>query len=184
MLRVGAERSTALQRRLRETAGILPAVIAQREIDRSTHVMGVARFERFFRTAARLDVDKQDLKRFSEFINHKIYDLLLRAEAAAKANGRDIIEPFDLPITKGLQESIHAFREMDETIELQPILDYLTARPPLDLAYSDATEARLPSIAGGLSVALARTFRIIDPDLKNPETKHRERCFRIFDLLL
>jgi hypothetical protein len=81
MLRVGAERSTALQRRLRETAGILPAVIAQREIDRSTHVMGVARFERFFRTAARLDVDKQDLKRFSEFINHKIYDLLLRAEA-------------------------------------------------------------------------------------------------------
>jgi hypothetical protein len=146
--------------------------------------MGVARFERFFRTAARLDVDKQDLKRFSEFINHKIYDLLLRAEAAAKANGRDIIEPFDLPITKGLQESIHAFREMDETIELQPILDYLTARPPLDLAYSDATEARLPSIAGGLSVALARTFRIIDPDLKNPETKHWERCFRIFDLLL
>ena len=89
--------------------------------------MGVARFERFFRTAARLDVDKQDLKRYSEFINHKIYDLLLRAEAAARANGRDIIEPFDLPITKGLQESIHAFREIDEKIELQPILDYLTA---------------------------------------------------------
>jgi hypothetical protein len=51
----------------------------------------------------------------------------LRAEAAAKANGRDIIEPFDLPITKGLQESIHAFTEIDEKIELQPILDYLTA---------------------------------------------------------
>jgi hypothetical protein len=162
-------------------------VIAQRQIDRtapSTHVMGVARFERFFRTAARLDVDKQDLKRYSEFINHKVYDLLLRGEAAAKANGRDIIEPFDLPITKGLQESIHAFREIDEKIELQPILDYLTARPPLDLAYSDATEARLPAIAGGLSVALARTFKIIDPDLKNPDTKHWERCFRIFDLLL
>src|SRR6202045_2026674 len=166
-------------------AGFL--VIAQRQIDRtapSTHVMGVARFERFFRTAGRLDVDKQDLKRYSEFINHKVYDLLLRGEAAAKANGRDIIEPFDLPITKGLQESIHAFREIDEKIELQPILDYLTARPPLDLAYSDATEARLPAIAGGLSVALARTFKILDPDLKNPETKHWERCFQIFDLLL
>src|ERR1700732_434376 len=126
------------------------SLIAQRQIDRmapSTHVMGVARFERFFRTAARLDVDKQDLKRFSEFINHRIYDLILRAEAAAKANGRDIIEPFDLPITKGLQESIHAFREIDETIELQPILDYLTARPPLDLAYSDATETRPPEAA-------------------------------------
>jgi hypothetical protein len=146
--------------------------------------MGVARFERFFRTAARLDVDKQDLKRYSEFINHKIYDLLLRAEATAKANGRDIIEPFDLPITKGLQESIHAFREIDEAIELQPIIDYLTARPPLDLAYSDATEERLSAVAGGLSVALARSFKIIDPDLKNPETKHWDRCFQTFDLLL
>jgi len=33
-------------------------------------------------------------------------------------------------------------------------------------------------------VALARTFTIIDPDLKNPQTKHWERDFRIFDLLL
>jgi hypothetical protein len=66
--------------------------------------MGVARFERFFRVAAGLDIDKQDLKRYSDFINHKVYDLLIRGEAAAKANGRDIIQPFDLPITKGLQE--------------------------------------------------------------------------------
>jgi Domain of unknown function (DUF1931) len=86
----------------------------------TTHVMSVAKFERFFRIAAGLDVDKQDLKRYSEFINQKVYDLLLRAEAAAKANGRVIIEPFDLPITKGLQESIHEFKKIDEQIELQP----------------------------------------------------------------
>jgi hypothetical protein len=41
----------------------------------SSHVMSVAKFERFFRIAAGLDVDKQDLKRYSDFINHKIYDL-------------------------------------------------------------------------------------------------------------
>ena len=80
----------------------------------TTHVMSVARFERFFRIAAGLNVDKQDLKRYSDFVNQKVYDLLLRAEAAAKANGRGIIEPFDLPITKGLQESIHEFRKIDE----------------------------------------------------------------------
>jgi len=45
-------------------------------------------------------------KRYSDFINQTVYDLLVRVEAAAKANGRVIIEPFDLPITKGLQESI------------------------------------------------------------------------------
>jgi uncharacterized protein DUF1931 len=148
------------------------------------HVMGVARFERFFRVAAGLDVDKQDLKRYSDFINHKIYDLLIRGVASAKANGRDIIEPFDLPITKGLQECMHAFREIDEDIELQPILDRLTARPPLDLAFSDKTEARLSAIAGGLSVALARSFNIIDPDQKHPHGEHWERSIRVFDLLL
>ena len=77
-------------------------------------VMAIAKFERFFRLAAGLDVDKSDLKRYSDFVNDKLYDLLLRAQAAAKANGRDVIEPHDLPITKGLQERIHEFRRIDE----------------------------------------------------------------------
>lgn len=147
-------------------------------------LVAVSRFERFFRLAAGLDVDKADLKRYSDFVNQKVRDLLIRGEAAARANGRDVIQPFDLPITKGLQECIHQFRSINEEIELKPILDTLTARPPLDLACSEETQARLPSIAGGLSVALARTFKIIDPDLKNPQTEHWERSFRIFDLLL
>ena len=147
-------------------------------------VMAIAKFERFFRLVASLDVDKSDLKRYSTFVNDKIYDLLLRAQAAAKANGCDVIEPHDLPITKGLQERIHEFRRIDEQIELQPILDQLAARPPLDLAYSEETEARFPEIAGGISVALAHTFKVINPDLKNPQTEHWQGVLRIFDLLL
>ena len=150
----------------------------------TSHVMSVKKFERFFRIAAGLDVDKQDLKRYSDFINHKIYDLLVQAEAAARANGRVIIEPFDLPIIKGLQESIHEFEKIDEQIEFQLILDQLTARPPLDLAYGEDTESRLPEVVGGLSVALARAFKIIDGNLKNPATEHWQKCFRIFDLLM
>src|ERR1700757_5532835 len=102
-------------------------MIAQRPVDRAapaTHVMGVSRFERFFRAAASLDVHKEDLKRYSDFVNHKVYDLLIRGEATAKANDRDLIEPIDLPITKGLQENIHLFKELDENIELKPILDH------------------------------------------------------------
>ena len=60
----------------------------------------------------------------------------------------------------------------------------MAARPPLDLAYSEETEARLPAIAGGISVALAQTFKVIDPDLRNPQTQHWETVLRIFDLLL
>jgi hypothetical protein len=163
-----------------------PVMIAAVQSNKSptTHVMSVAKFERFFRIAAGLDVDKQDLKRYSDFINRKIYDLLLRAEAAARANGRVIIEPFDLPITKGLQECIHEFENIDEQIELRPILEHLATQPPLGLAYGEDTEDRLPEVVGGLSVALARTFKIIDGNLKNPASEHWQKCFRIFDLLL
>jgi hypothetical protein len=147
-------------------------------------LMGVARFERFFRLAASLDVDKDDLRRYDDFVNDKIYDLLLRGRANAKANGRDIIEPQDLPITKGLQESMHDYREIDEDVSLDAILEQLTRRPPLDMVYSDETRDDLPYVAGGISVALARTFPILDPHVKNPSTSHWDRARRVFDQLL
>jgi hypothetical protein len=147
-------------------------------------VMHVPTFERFFRAAVDLDVDKDDLKRFNEFVNDKIYDLLIMGQATAKANLRDVIEPWDLPITKGLQESIHAFEKLDQEVELEPILEQLAARPQLDVALSEETQARLPEIVGGISVGLAHTFKILDPQVKNPSTDHWERAFRIFDLLL
>lgn len=150
----------------------------------TTHVMGVAQFERFFRAAASLDIDKDDIKRYDDFVNRKVHDLLVRAQATARANIRDVIEPYDLPITKGLQECIHAFGRMNEEIPLRPILDQLTELPQLDMARSADTDAELPVIAGGIAVALARSFRILDPELKNPQSVHWERAFRLFDLLV
>ena len=125
-----------------------------------------------------------DLQWYNDFINKKIHDLLIRGEAGAKVNGRDIIQPSDLPITKGLQECIHQFRELDEEIELKPVLEQLAGLPPLDLAVSTDTEERLPAIVGGLSLALARSFTIVHPGLKNPQTEHWECAIRLFNLLL
>lgn len=147
-------------------------------------VIAVSRFEHFFRATAGLDVDKADLKRYSDFVNRKLYDMLVVAEAAAKSNRRDIIQPWDLPITKGLQESMHDFLGMDEDLDLASILAELMALPPLDLSLSEETEARLPAVAGGLSVALARAIRAIEPDRKNPGSKQWTRTIRVFDLLL
>jgi uncharacterized protein DUF1931 len=146
--------------------------------------MSVAVFERFFRRAAGLEVDKDDLKRYGDFVNRKLYDLLVVAQARAADVGRDVVDSSDVPITAGLQETIHAFRRLDEEIELRPILGQLATLPPLDRVPSEAAEARLPEIIGGLSLALARTFTIVDPKLKNPSSEHWERAFRIFDLLL
>ncbi|MFC4589947.1 DUF1931 family protein [Sphaerisporangium corydalis] len=63
-------------------------------------VMAVSRFERFFRSAAGVDIDKDDLRRYGDFVNDKVHDLLLIGQAHAGANRRDIIEPWDLPLTK------------------------------------------------------------------------------------
>jgi hypothetical protein len=140
--------------------------------------------ERFFRAAASLDVDKEDLRRHNDFVGQKVYDLLLIGQAAARFNLRDVIEVWDLPVTKGLQESMDRFEELDEAVELQPILDAMAARGPLDLALGVDTEARLPTIAGGVSVALAQALKLIDPRSKNPSSQHWKRAFQLFDLLL
>jgi hypothetical protein len=154
------------------------------DINPPPRVMAVPRFERLFRRAAGIDVDKSDLSRYSEFINRKLHDLLIVGEEAARLNGRKVIEPFHLPITQGLRYCIQEFRALDEEIELGPILDQLAARPPLGLPYGDGVEKQLPSIVGGLSVALARCFKIVDPTLKNPDSEHWQRSFQIFDVLV
>ncbi|MFI9245191.1 DUF1931 family protein [Streptomyces sp. NPDC053086] len=56
-------------------------------------VMGVSKFERFFRAAASLGVDRNDLKRYGDFVDAKLYDLLVVGQASAKAGGRDTVEP-------------------------------------------------------------------------------------------
>ena len=118
------------------------------------------------------------------FLRRKVGDLLVRGEANAKANSRDVVQLWDLPITKGLQETIHCFRLMNAELQLTDYLTRLIALPPLDLAISDETEARLFEIAGALCIALAETFMITNGDLKNPMTEDWERAYRLFDLLL
>jgi hypothetical protein len=149
-------------------------------------VAGATRFEHFFRVAAGLDVDKNDVKRYEEFLREKLADLLIAAEARAKADGRDVIGPSDLPITKGLQERIHEYRKLEQQddFDFASILESLTTIPQLDLAVAAETEERLPRVAGGVSVALGQSFRIIDTKLVNPSSEHWERAFRLFDLLL
>ena len=98
--------------------------------------MGLAKFERFFRAAGGVTVDRDDVNRYLDFVNDAIYDLMVIGQATAKANVRDVILPWDLPVTKGLQESMHEFGQIEEEIELRPILESLAARPPLEYRWT------------------------------------------------
>ncbi|HEB91399.1 MAG TPA: DUF1931 family protein [Deltaproteobacteria bacterium] len=147
-------------------------------------VMGVKQFELLFRRAASLDIDKSDIKRLDDFIGRKLHDLLIMAQRIAKMNGRDVMTEADLPLTRGLQENIHAFREMDEELSVSEILTHLTKLPPLDLALGADVEKKLPELAGGMVVSLAKVFKAIDPKLKNPQTEDWERVEEIYRILL
>ena len=118
-------------------------------------VVTVHRLEQLFRRGAGLDFDKSDIRRLEQFLQRTIRQLLIRAEANARANDRDVVQPGDLPLSTGLQGCIHRFRLMNAELQLTDHFKQLVGLPPIDLAYGDETEARLPEIAGGLCLALA-----------------------------
>jgi hypothetical protein len=51
-------------------------------------------------------------------------------------------------------------------------------------ALADDTQAWLPLLFGGIGVALARTFALIDAELKAVHTRDWERTFELFRLLI
>ncbi|MGW5449419.1 DUF1931 family protein [Streptomyces asiaticus] len=67
-----------------------------------------------------------------------------------------------------------------------PALTSARGRPSLrrDRTPTQETEERYPEIIGGLSVALAETFKIMYPDVTNPQTSHWEGVAAVFDRLL
>lgn len=145
---------------------------------------GVSVFERFFRAVASVQIDKSDLRRFRDFVDQQIDDTAIAGRNSARWNGRDVIAPQDLPITKGLQERMREFDKLDEADEIRELLRQEVRRPPSDVTFDEETEQLLPELFGGLSVALARSFRVIDPKLTNPATEHWQRAFDLFRLVL
>ncbi len=147
-------------------------------------VIGAKRLKELLRTGAGLNCDKSDVKRLIDLVSDKLYDLLVIGARNASYNGRDVVMEPDLPLTKGLQETIREFRKLEEEIELQPILDYLASRTRLERPLSEDVEQKLPEIAGGLILVIGRLVKIIDPSVVNPDTAMWERVAQAMDLTL
>jgi hypothetical protein len=145
---------------------------------------GIPQLERFFREVAGIDVDKADVQRFRTFVDEKVDDLAIAGRDAARWNGRDVIAPQDLPITRGLQERMREFGKLDVADEVRGLMRGTLRRPPDDVTFGEETEETLADVFGGISVALARSFRIVDPDVRNPSTQHWDRAFELFRLTL
>lgn len=149
-----------------------------------THPSGVPLFERFFRSAAGIKIDKNDVRRLREFIDEQIDDLAVAGRNSAKWSGRDVVVAQDLPITKGIAERMREFDKLEEAEEIRGLLRQMVRQPPGDVTFAEETEQVLPELFGGLSVALARLIRVVDPTVSNPSAQHWDRVFTICRLVL
>jgi hypothetical protein len=145
---------------------------------------GIPELQRFFREAAGIDVDKSDLDRYRTFVDEKVDDIAIAGRDAARWNDRDVIAPQDLPITKGLQEQMREFGKMGVADDIRQWMSQTLRRPPDDVTFGEETEAVLDDVFGGISVALARSFRILESDVKNPTSQHWDRAFELFRMTL
>ncbi|WP_457568491.1 DUF1931 family protein [Desulfurobacterium sp.] len=147
-------------------------------------VIGFARLESLFRKAAGLDIDKNKAKTITDIVEKKLYDLLLIGERNAKYNGREVIWECDVPLTKGFLETIQKFKELEETLELKDILDFLATQPPLKYPLEAELENKLPEITGTLLFILAKIIKTTDEGCRQPSTEDIERAGKILDLTM
>jgi hypothetical protein len=148
-----------------------------------THPSGIPVFQRFFRSVASIKIDKNDVRRFREFIDEEIDDIAISGRNSATWNRRDVVVAQDLPITKGVQERMREFDKLEEAQEIRELLRQVVRQPPADVTFADETEELLPELFGALSIALARSFRVVDPTVTKPSPEHWNRVFTLFRLV-
>ncbi len=147
-------------------------------------VVGFTKLEALFRKAASIDIKKGHAKEITDLVEQKLVDLLIAGERNANMNGRDVILEADLPITKGLQETIIHFKKLEEAIDVKEILDFLTTVPPLKYPLSADLEAKLPEITGALMVVMAKIIKEIDDNDRALDHETLGKTKRIMDLTL
>lgn len=87
----------------------------------SGHPSGIPIFERFFRSVASIKIDKDDVRRFREFVDEQIDDIAIAGRNSATWNGRDVIVAEDLSVTKGVQERMREFDKLEEAEEIRDV---------------------------------------------------------------
>jgi hypothetical protein len=137
-----------------------------------THPSGIPVFQRFFRSVASIKIDKNDVRRFREFIDEEIDDIAISGRNSATWNRRDVVVAQDLPITKGVQERMREFDKLEEAQEIRELLRQVVRQPPADVTFADETEELLPE-----------SFRVVDPTVTKPSPEHWNRVFTLFRLV-
>jgi hypothetical protein len=77
-----------------------------------------------------------------------------------------------------------AARHSHEVVTCLHKARYDVSRPPARAGSQRECRSAAPRIPGSISIGLARTLKVLDPELRNRQTGHWEQAVKIFDLLL
>lgn len=147
-------------------------------------IFGANRLEELVGLVSGLDLDKSDLQRLSDLVSDKLYDLLLVGVQHASYNNRDLILEPDLPLTRGLRESMQDFELYEEELDIDQILEQLATYPLLEREPSQEVIDLLPDIIGTLILVTAQLMTVVDPDVANPDDETWDRTAEALDLLI
>ncbi|MEA3376100.1 MAG: DUF1931 family protein [Chloroflexota bacterium] len=147
-------------------------------------IFGANRLEHLARRVSGLNLDKSDLRRLSDLVSDKLHDLLLVGVRHASYNGRDVIMEPDLPITRGLRESMEDFALYEEQLQIEPILEQLATYPRLEREPSQEVIDLLPRLAGTLIMVTTQLMTVVDPGISNPDAETWDRVTETIDLLI
>jgi len=151
-------------------------------------VVGLPRLQTLYRRFVGLDLDKGRASEVLEVAEKKLADLFEVAVERARAEGRDVVEWRDLPLTKGLRATMERYerereRLQDPRLDLGPIMEFL-ARPLSGLEVSEEVREKLPTLVATVLLLVGYVIKEVDPGARKPSKRDIERAARILDLTL
>ena len=146
-------------------------------------VVGFTKLQEIFRKGASLDIAKGHAKDITDIVDQKIYDLLVAGERNAKYNNRDVIWVSDIPITNGLEKTIDLFKKLEEEIEVKDVVETM-AHYPATMVLEAELEKRLPEIAGGVLLTLAKIMKVVDHKDRTVDHEMIDKAKGVLDLTL
>ncbi len=147
--------------------------------------MAVASYKKLqvlFRRGVGLDIDKSKAERIIKHTERVLRDMFdIAMEKTERRKGEEVILD-DVPITKGIREYIKKFEELQEKIDIEPILAYLRLGKWIPL--SQEVVDILPELVGTLLLLSGRVIKTISEDTRKPAAAEVEKALAAIDLIL
>lgn len=151
-------------------------------------IVGLSRLEALYRTFVGLDLDKGRAKRILEIATLKLEDLFRESQERAWARGSDTVEWSDLPITRGLRQTIELYRRErerlnDPRLDMSPIVERLE-QEIRGLVIGESVRENLQDLTATMLLLVGFVIKKVDPKARKPSVDDIERAKQILDLTI